>query len=129
PLHSAVAGGATHVLVLRTRRVDERTCPPAPIESAVVARYLRRFAPAAVAAWLGRTAALERDRALLAAGRLGGSVLAEVSVPAGSPPVGRLERDGAVLRRAVLIGRHAMSTRMDSGRFLDIATGGQRTTP
>ncbi|MEC3978834.1 patatin-like phospholipase family protein [Amycolatopsis sp. H20-H5] len=104
PFHTAVKQGATHVVVLRTRRADELPVRPPRVQDVVVPRYLRRFAPGTVEAWreqyardLADEEALAHDDAILS-----------IRPPLESPDVGAIERDPLVLRRAVLLGRYAV---------------------
>lgn len=106
PYHSAVRDGATHVLVLRTRRADERATTPTRGEDLAVRAFLRRTAPAAVSAWATRA---DRRRAADAELRAGAQHLHEVLVPRGSPEIGRLETDGTLIRRAAELGRAAVA--------------------
>ncbi|TNC24943.1 patatin family protein [Amycolatopsis alkalitolerans] len=111
PFHSALRDGCTHVLVLRSRRVDERPLPPPRVENLAVTAFLRRTAPATLGAWRGRTERRRADDERLAAA--GG--LAQVLVPPGSPEVSRLAVDPALLRRAFDLGAEAMATALDIG--------------
>jgi predicted patatin/cPLA2 family phospholipase len=47
PFHAALADGATHVLVLRSRRAGETVTPPRPVDAALTGRALRRLSPRA----------------------------------------------------------------------------------
>jgi predicted patatin/cPLA2 family phospholipase len=106
PYRSAMRDGATHVLVLRTRRQDEAPKAPTRGEDVAVRAFLRRNAPAVVATWRAR-----HDLRLADELRLGDGDprFAQVRVPLGSPKVSRLETDGSALRRAVRIGEQAMN--------------------
>ncbi|MDT8910179.1 patatin family protein [Amycolatopsis sp. PS_44_ISF1] len=104
PFRTALAQGATDVLVLRTRREDEIPLPPPRVQDVVVPRFLRRQAPGTITAWREQYERdLEDERLLREDPRL-----VSVRPPAGSPDVGALERDPAVLRRAVELGREAV---------------------
>jgi predicted patatin/cPLA2 family phospholipase len=111
PFHAAVRDGCTHVLVLRTRRADERAQPPARVENLAVTAFLRRTAPAAVAAWRTRPQRRREDDEQLS----GDGALAQVLVPPGAPEVSRLAVDPALLRRAFDLGTAAMATALDIG--------------
>jgi predicted patatin/cPLA2 family phospholipase len=104
PFRTAVAQGATHVLVLRTR-ADAPIPLPSRAETSLVTRYLRRSAPGTVAAWTARHERVTADEAHLAEHA---SIL-QVRPPADAPEVSRLTRDPFVLRRAVRLGRHAVT--------------------
>jgi predicted patatin/cPLA2 family phospholipase len=116
PYRTALAQGATHVLVLRSRR-DPVAVPDGrgPARSArVIARTtLRRESPALRAAFLGRDARLAADDRRLAeyqsAPPASGAPAAVFSIrpPAGSPTVSRLATDGRLLRAAFESGRAA----------------------
>ena len=104
PFRTALAQGATDVLVLRTRREDEVPVPPPRVQDVVVPRFLRRQAPGTITAWHEQYERdLEDERLLREDPRL-----VSVRPPAGSPDVGALERDPAVLHRAVELGLEAV---------------------
>jgi predicted acylesterase/phospholipase RssA len=105
PIRTAVRAGATHALVLRTRRVDERRPPASRLHQIIGGGYLRAVAPGAYRAWLERPRQQElEDRALA---ELGDSVL-QIHPPVGSPDVDSAARDTALLARALQIGRTAV---------------------
>jgi predicted patatin/cPLA2 family phospholipase len=109
PFRTALAQGATDVLVLRTRREDEIPVPPPRVQDVVVPRFLRRQAPGTITAWREQYERdLEDERLLREDPRL-----VSVRPPAGSPDVGALERDPAVLRRAVELGLEAVYTALE----------------
>ncbi|MFI7589830.1 patatin family protein [Spongisporangium articulatum] len=103
PFRSAAAGGATHQLVLRTRRPDEVVPPPSRTELRVAGRYLARRAPGALEPWLARHALRGVDETDLLA--LPAAV--QIRPPVGSPVVSRTARDPRLLQRAVNLGREA----------------------
>ncbi|MEU7768774.1 patatin family protein [Nocardia sp. NPDC049190] len=107
PIRAAVRGGATHALVLRTRRVDEKRPTASRLHQLVGGGYLRAVAPGAYRAWLERPYQQDiEDRALT---ELGDSVL-PIHPPAGSPDVDSAARDTTLLARALDIGRQAVRT-------------------
>jgi predicted patatin/cPLA2 family phospholipase len=115
PYRSALAQGATHVLVLRSRR-DPVTVPDgnAPARSArLIARTaMRRESPALRAVLLSRDARLAADDRRLAEYQSaptasGAPWLFSIRPPAGSPAVSRLATDGRLLRAAFESGRTA----------------------
>lgn len=112
PFHTALHDGATHVLVLRTRRAGERPRPPSRPEGLAVSVFLRRTAPATLEAWRTRTARRRADDERLTTG---GSLL-QVLVPADAPDVSRLAVDPALLRRAFDLGAEAMGAALDLAR-------------
>ncbi|WP_370932470.1 patatin family protein [Amycolatopsis sp. cg13] len=109
PFRTALEQGATDVLVLRTRREDELPMRPPRVQDVVVPRFLRRHAPGTIDAWRTQYQRdLEDERQLREDPRL-----ASVRPPFGAPDVSVLERDPAVLRRAVELGRDAVYAALD----------------
>ncbi|MEU4598101.1 patatin family protein [Nocardia sp. NPDC023988] len=105
PIRSAVSAGATHALVLRTRRTGELR-PPAPLVHRVVGGgYLRAVAPGAFRAWSARPGQQAVEDSYLAG--LGDRVL-QVHPPAGAPPVDSAARDTTLLTQALDLGRAAV---------------------
>ncbi|WP_026422447.1 patatin-like phospholipase family protein [Actinokineospora inagensis] len=103
PFRTAIADGATDVLVLRTRPAGWASSPPSRVESAVVSRYLRQVAPGAITPWLSRhTRQLDDDADL----STHPSIL-QIRPSDNAPEVPRLTRDTLLLRRAVRFGREA----------------------
>jgi predicted patatin/cPLA2 family phospholipase len=100
PFHAALAAGATHVLVLRSRRPqdDER---PSPLSRAVTGTLLRRLGEPVRRGYLERPDRLAADDALLEDHE---AVLA-IRPPADSPRVSRLESDSGVVRAGLEAGR------------------------
>jgi predicted patatin/cPLA2 family phospholipase len=104
PYRTALAQGATDVLVLRTRRADELPVPPPRVHDVVVPRFLRRQAPGAIPAWQDTYRRdVEDEETLAAAPRI-----LSIRPPAGAPDVAVLERDPEVLRKAVDLGKSAV---------------------
>ena len=107
PFRAALAGGATHVLVLRSRRAGETARPPARVAGALTARLLRRISPAVAQAFRTRAEREAEDEALLARHdadpALAPAVLS-IRPPPGSPAPGRLERDVDVVRAGLEAG-------------------------
>jgi predicted patatin/cPLA2 family phospholipase len=103
PFRTALAQGATHVLVLRSRRAED---VPRPSRSAaLVARTaLRRESAALRRVFTGRTACQLRDEEHLA----GHPAILSVRPADGSPAVGRLTRDETLLAAALEAGRAAV---------------------
>ncbi len=104
PIRTALRSGATHALVLRTRRVDERRPPASRVHSVVGGTYLRVRAPGAYRAWLERPHQQAVEDRVLAG--LGDAVL-QIHPPVGSPAVDSAARDTDLLARALEIGRQA----------------------
>ncbi|MBB4686864.1 patatin-like phospholipase family protein [Amycolatopsis jiangsuensis] len=109
PFRTALAQGATDVLVLRTRRADEPPLPTPRVQDVVVPRFLRRHAPGTVEAWHAQYQRDLDDERMLA----DDPRLASIRPPAGAPDVVVLERDPAVLRKAVELGRDATYNALD----------------
>ena len=107
PFRAALAGGATHVLVLRSRRAGETARPPARVAGALTARLLRRISPAVAQAFRTRAEREAEDEALLARHdadpALAPAVLS-IRPPPGSPAPGRLERDVDLVRAGLEAG-------------------------
>ncbi|WP_280265471.1 patatin-like phospholipase family protein [Nocardia wallacei] len=103
PIHTALAQGATHALVLRTRRTDEIPSAPSALELRVVTRFLRRHAPGVIDSWRTRADHHARDEQTLA----DHPAVLQIRPPLGSPTIGRVGRDETVLLRAFDLGRDA----------------------
>jgi predicted patatin/cPLA2 family phospholipase len=104
PVDTAIAAGATHVLVLQTRPHGHRRTTGVPLADRVVQRHLRRLNPALAALYRDRMAGYERVVAEIARRSLAPDgapphVLG-LRPPASSPCVSRLERRPRVLARA-----------------------------
>ncbi|MET8846539.1 patatin family protein [Amycolatopsis sp. NPDC004625] len=104
PYRTALAQGATDVLVLRTRRADELPVRPPRVHDVVVPRFLRRQAPGAIPAWQDTYRRDVEDEEVLAADPR----ILSVRPPVGAPDVAVLERDPEVLRKAVDLGKRAV---------------------
>lgn len=103
PIRTALAQGATRVLVLRTRRDDEIARPPSSLENRVVTRFLARHAPGTVEPWLARGARHTEDEREFA----GDPAVMQIRPPRGAPDIGRIARDPEVLQQALDLGRAA----------------------
>jgi predicted patatin/cPLA2 family phospholipase len=113
PYRTALAQGATHVLVLRSRRAPlPATQPPSRALKLIARTALRRESPALRAAFLARDARLAEDDQRLAAYELAAppTVPAVYSIrpPSDSPEVSRLATDGPLLKTAFESGRAAV---------------------
>ncbi|MCM6775277.1 patatin family protein [Nocardia sp. CDC159] len=104
PIRTALAQGATHALVLRTRRLDEPRTTPSQLEVRAVTRFLTRHAPGVVDTWLTRTTRLAEDEHTLTTH----PGILQIRPPLGSPTIGRVGRDEAILMRALDLGRDAV---------------------
>ncbi len=111
PIRTAVRAGATHALVLRTRRTDEKR-PPAPrLHRVVGGGYMRMIAPGAYRAWLERPQQQSVEDNFLAG--LGDAAY-QIHPPAGSPSVDSASRNTELLSEALEIGRQAVHSALAS---------------
>ena len=110
PFRAALADGATHVLVLRSRRAGETVTAPGRLSEALTGRALRRLSPALETAFRTRVEREGEDEALLARHDadpgLTPAILSLRPAP-GSPSPARLERDMDVIRAGLEAGRQA----------------------
>lgn len=110
PFRAALEDGATHVLVLRSRRAGETVAPPSALSAALTGRALRRVSPAVEAAFRTRVEREAADEELLERHARDPSLspaILSVRPPTGSPVPSRLERDIAVVRAGLEAGRRA----------------------
>jgi len=110
PFRAAMTDGATHILLLRSRRTGDRTAPPGRGGRLAVARMLRRLGPEVAAAYLSRAEREGIDEDELdrhAADQSLKPSMLSVQTPVGAPTVSRLERDPAKLAPALDAGRTA----------------------
>jgi predicted patatin/cPLA2 family phospholipase len=110
PFRAALADGATHVLVLRSRRAGETVTPPGRLSGALTARALKRVSPALRTAFLTRVERETADEDFLA--RHDADPALEPAIlsirPAPDSPVpGRLEQDVDLVRAGLEAGRAA----------------------
>jgi predicted patatin/cPLA2 family phospholipase len=103
PFRTPLAHGATHVLLLRTRRADNPVRPPWRTGDLLARTLLQRSAPGAAAAWRTRYERQLTDEDDLT-GRYA-DVVHALRPPAGTRPVSQLETDEVRLREAVDVGR------------------------
>jgi predicted patatin/cPLA2 family phospholipase len=111
PFRAALADGATHVLVLRSRRTGETAAPPGRVSGGLSRRALRRLSPALEAAFVTRAEREGEDEAFLARHDADPSLtpaILSVRPPRDSPVPGRLEQDIAVVRAGLEAGRAAI---------------------
>jgi predicted patatin/cPLA2 family phospholipase len=106
PFRAALAGNATHVLVLRSRRHGERVEPSSGIGAKLTSRALRRLSPALEQAFLTRVEREHADEDFLDDPPAEPAILV-VHPPPGSAVPSRLERDTEVVRAALEAGRRA----------------------
>ncbi|WP_203337715.1 patatin-like phospholipase family protein [Nocardioides limicola] len=104
PYRQALASGATHVLVLRTRREDQ-TVAPSRLERLALAPYFLAHGRGAGRSHASRHRGYAADDRRLATGA---PTLAQVRPPAGAPSVARLSRDLTAISEAIELGRRSM---------------------
>jgi predicted patatin/cPLA2 family phospholipase len=118
PFRAALADGATHVLVLRSRRADEVATAPGRLSEALTGRALRRVAPALERGFRTRAQREGEDEALLARHdadpALAPAILSIRPAP-GSPVPSRLEHDIDVIRGGLEAGRVAVLRALGAG--------------
>jgi predicted patatin/cPLA2 family phospholipase len=102
PVGPALAGGATHLLVLQTRPEGVPRSSPGGLADRLIVRRLRALNPALVDLYRGRIAEYERITADLAglAAAEGPPWVQVIRPPSGTPSVSQLERDAAALEAA-----------------------------
>ncbi|RDI66960.1 patatin-like phospholipase family protein [Nocardia pseudobrasiliensis] len=103
PIRTALAQGATHALVLRTRRLDEPATPPSDLELRIVTRFLTRHAPGVIDSWRTRATRHIEDEQTLTA-----PTILQIRPPLGSPTIGRVSRNESTLMQALDLGRTAV---------------------
>lgn len=103
-VHTALAAGATHLVVLRTHAAEHAPAEPPSVVDVVVRRWLRRHAPGVVEPWRRRVGKARETEALL--DDLGDRVL-QVRPPADAPAVSRTSTDLALLGEALNVGYEA----------------------
>jgi len=110
PFRAALADGATHVLVLRSRIAGEAVHPPGRAGAALTGAMLGRLGPAVAAAFRTRVEREQADEALLAehdADPAREPVILSIRPAPGSPVPGRPERDIGIVRGGLEAGRAA----------------------
>ena len=111
PYRAAFADGATHVLLLRSRRQGEVVEPPSGTGARLMTRALARIDPAVARSFVSRAERELADEELLARHdrdpRMIPHVLSVRPAP-GSPVPRRLERDIGVVRAGLEAGREAV---------------------
>jgi predicted patatin/cPLA2 family phospholipase len=110
PFRAALDDGATHVLVLRSRKAGETATPPGRVSGALMARLLRRIDPAVERAFMTRAEREAEDERFLAERDADPSSSPHVMSirPAPDSPVpSRLETDIEVVRGGLYAGQQA----------------------
>ncbi|MFF2088403.1 patatin family protein [Nocardia sp. NPDC058176] len=105
PIRTAVRAGATHALVLRTRRTDELRPPASLLHRVVGGGYMRAIAPGAYRAWSQRPGQQAVEDAFLAS--LDEQAL-QIHPPAHAPDIDSAARDTTLLTQALDLGRAAV---------------------
>lgn len=105
-VHTALAQGATHLVVLRTHAGAHVPAEPPGVVDVVVRRWLRRHAPGVVDAWVHRVERARETEAILADLAADGRLL-HVRPPDDAPAVSRTSTDLALLGRALRVGHQA----------------------
>jgi len=111
PFHAALAQGATHVLVLRSRREGEVATAPSERAARAMDRLLGRIDPAVARAFLTRAEREAEDEQLLARHHADPALrphILQVRPAPGSPVPGRLERDLDLVSGGLEAGRQAV---------------------
>jgi predicted patatin/cPLA2 family phospholipase len=110
PIRAALADGATHILVLRSRRAGETALPPSGTGARLTSRLLARIDPEVARAFHARAPAELEDEALLER-HMGDESLEphilQVRPAPGSPVPRRLERDIEMVRGGFDAGHEA----------------------
>ena len=117
PVRAAVKQGATHVLVLRSRRAGEAATAPGRVSGALGAALLRRIDPALARAFLARAPREAADEALLARHEADPELrphILSVRPAPDSPVPSRLDKDVAVVAAGLEAGRVALHAAFDA---------------
>jgi predicted patatin/cPLA2 family phospholipase len=113
PVATAIAAGATHVLVLQTRPYGVPRSTGSRVAERLIERHLRRLNPALVRLWRDRARAYEElvaDIARRSAAPDGRPPhVLGLRPPAGTPVIGQLERRPDVLARAAAEGERLVA--------------------
>jgi predicted patatin/cPLA2 family phospholipase len=117
PFHTALSQGATHVLVLRTRRADQTAIDATRLEKALVSRLGAVNVPGLVHVLGNRLENRRADDHRLAHATASpsdeGPFLFEVRPPTGADTINPLETDPDVLRRGIETGQQALREALD----------------
>ena len=112
-VHTALARGATDLIVLRTHAAEHVPAEPPSVVDAVVRRWLRRHAPGVVGAWVHRVTRARETETLLAELEAQGRLL-HLRPPADAPAVSRTSTDLGLLGEALRIGHEAAERVLDA---------------
>lgn len=109
PVRTALANGATHLLVLQTRPEGVARSSPAPLVDRLVVRELHRLNPCLAGLYARRAADYEDAVSAISAATHqpapGGPHICGVRLPAGTAVVSQLERSPEALRAAAATAR------------------------
>lgn len=111
PFRAAIADGATHILLLRSRQLGQVPGPPTGLGARVMPRALRRISPAIAEGFLTRAEREGEDEQFLAEHDREPDrqpYILSVRPAEGSPVPSRLERDVDVVRAGLEAGRQAI---------------------
>jgi predicted patatin/cPLA2 family phospholipase len=106
PFRAAIEQGATHILILRSRRHGERVEPSSGLGASLTGRLLRRMSPALERSFNTRVEREHADEDFLDDPRSEPAILA-IHPPPDSPVPSRLERDVDLVKAALEAGRQA----------------------
>jgi predicted patatin/cPLA2 family phospholipase len=109
-VRSALAQKATHIVALRTTRIDDVPMGPSRGERVVLSRWFARHAPGVVQTWLRRKELRIEEEELLDSH----PACLQIRPPLGSPQVGRTERRPDVMRTVVDTGIRAAMNELEA---------------
>ncbi|GAA5123531.1 patatin-like phospholipase family protein [Haloechinothrix salitolerans] len=117
PFETPLAAGATHMLVLTSRKNDDLAQDPLVVRR-IADAWLRRAAPGARAAFLARetrSAATAERLANHSADPDGSPAVLAIRPGPDTPRVARMESDGSVIAAGLAAGHDAMAAILDDG--------------
>lgn len=112
PFRTATEQGATHILVLRSRRLGEQESSNGGRSARLIARYLSRHSRELAGAFLDRADRLIRDDLHLARAEAGPEArpaILSIRPPDGTPTISRLEKDQARILAGLRAGEQVAS--------------------
>ncbi|MBM7051135.1 MULTISPECIES: patatin family protein [unclassified Rothia (in: high G+C Gram-positive bacteria)] len=112
PIETALAQGATHVLVIRTKAPSTELATTNKYTQAVIARWLAKHAPGAVSAWEARNRRKQELEVLL---QKESARVLQVAPPHDAPSISMTDSNPAILKQAVNIGKDAMRRALHEG--------------
>ena len=115
PVRTALDHGATHALVLRTRRADQEVSRPGLGQRLGMSAWMLACAPGARGPYLRRHTAHRQDEQFLAREAVNGTVQ-QVRPPSGSADVARLTGDLGLVATALETGREALLGQLELAR-------------